>query len=58
MALSPTGIIPEELLFPARRGAVMAFLINLPIEGDLKEELLIGWAKSAARCARVELIDE
>lgn len=46
MAKSPTGIIPEELMLPARRGQVMAFLINLPIEGDTKVELLIGWARA------------
>ena len=46
MAKSPTGIIPEDLLFPQKRAAVMAYLINLPVEGDDKVELLIGWAKA------------
>lgn len=46
MAKSPTGIIPEELLFPAKRAAVMAYLINLPVDGDDKVDLLIGWAKA------------
>lgn len=46
MAKSPTGIIPEDLMFPQKRAAVMAYLINLPVEGDDKVDLLIGWAKA------------
>lgn len=46
MAKSPTGIIPEDLMFPQKRGAVIAFLINLPVEGDDKVDLLVGWAKA------------
>lgn len=46
MAKSPTGIIPEELLFPSKRAAVMAYLINLPVDGDDKVALLLGWARA------------
>lgn len=46
MAKSPTGIIPEELLFPGKRQDVMSYLINLPVEGDYKVDLLVGWAKA------------
>ncbi len=44
-SMSPTGIIPEELLFPAMRLQVMAFLQLLPIPGDDKLSLFIGWAR-------------
>lgn len=33
-------------MFPQKRAAVMAYLINLPVEGDDKVDLLIGWAKA------------
>lgn len=44
MAKSPTGIIPEELMFPARLPQVMQFLTQLPVPGDDKVDLLLGWA--------------
>jgi hypothetical protein len=43
---STTGIIPEELMYPAKVGEVMQFLIDAPIPGDTKEELLFGWART------------
>lgn len=43
---SPTGIIPEELLFPRRLGDVMRYLKSLPIPGDEKRNLLFGWART------------
>lgn len=46
MAKSPTGIIPEALLFPSKRQDVMSYLINLPVDGDDKVDLLVGWAKA------------
>lgn len=46
MAKSPTGIIPESLLFPARLPQVIEFLVRLPIEGETKVDLLVGWAKT------------
>lgn len=44
MAKSPTGILPEELMRPARLPQVMLFLQELPIPGDDKVDLLLGWA--------------
>ncbi len=43
---SPTGIIPEELMFPAKLGAVIRFLQDLPINGERKRALLFGWART------------
>ena len=45
MSVSPTGIIPEELMFPAKMAEVMAFLATLPVPGDDKVNLFVGWAK-------------
>ncbi len=45
MCKSPTGIIPEELMFPAKRMQVVAFLMKLPVPGDDKVDLLVGWAR-------------
>ena len=45
MSKSPTGIIPEELMFPSRTKDVMLFLSTLPVHGDDKVELFVGWAK-------------
>jgi hypothetical protein len=45
MAKSPTGIIPEELMFPAKKAEVMQYLKELPVHGDDKVDLLVGWAK-------------
>lgn len=44
--LSPTGIIPEELMFPRRLRDVMTFLKGLPVAGTIKEQLLLGWART------------
>lgn len=46
MAKSPTGIIPEVFMFPARLPQVIEYLVRLPIEGDTKVDLLVGWAKT------------
>jgi len=45
MSRSPTGIIPEALMVPTAKGAVMQFLKQLPIEGEEKVSLLVGWAR-------------
>jgi hypothetical protein len=45
MSKSPTGIIPESLMFPAKRAEVVAFLAQLPVPGNDKVDLLVGWAK-------------
>jgi hypothetical protein len=59
MSKSPTGIIPEEYMARGQLGAVLAFLERMPVEGDSKVDLLVGWAKmvgvriSASQRARV-----
>ena len=40
---SGTDIIPEELFDPTRIGDVMQFLIDFPIPGRDKVDLLISW---------------
>lgn len=45
MSKSPTGIIPEELMRPAKLPQVMAFLATIPVHGDDKVDLFVGWAK-------------
>ena len=44
MMESPTGIIPEDLMFPAKKKDVIAFLLAQPYTGDFKRRLLEGWA--------------
>ncbi len=41
---SPTGIIPEELMYPQKKKEVILFLLAQPYAGDLKRRLLEGWA--------------
>lgn len=45
MSKSPTGIIPEALMFPAKKALVIQFLKELPVHGDDKVDLLVGWAR-------------
>lgn len=40
---SPTGIIPEELMFREKKDEVVKFLIAQPYAGDFKRRLLEGW---------------
>lgn len=42
---SPTLIIPEELMHPGDKKAVIAFLLDAPAERKLKAQLLLGWAQ-------------
>lgn len=42
---SPTGIIPEDFFTPGSVGKVMDFLKAMPLPGDNKELLLVGWAR-------------
>lgn len=42
---SPTLIIPEELMHPGAKKAVIAFLRDAPAERKLKAGLLLGWAQ-------------
>jgi predicted TIM-barrel enzyme len=49
---SPTGIIPEALMYPERKKEVVAFLMAQPFPGDYKRRLLEGWAITVGiRCA-------
>jgi hypothetical protein len=43
--MSPTTIIPEELMHPNAKKEVIAFLITAPAEAKLKTSLLLGWAQ-------------
>ena len=43
---SPTGIIPESLMFPGKLREVIHLLERLAIGGDLKEQLLLGYART------------
>jgi hypothetical protein len=43
--MSPTGIIPEELMDPHKKKDVVNFLIVAPAEAKLKQQLLLGWAQ-------------
>lgn len=45
MSKSPTGIIPESLMFPGKLREVMALLAQVPASGDDKVAYLVGWAK-------------
>ncbi len=53
---SPTGIIAEALMFPEKKAEVIAFLLNSPLPGNLKRELLLGWAQTVGvRVTRADL---
>jgi len=41
---SPTGIIPESLMLPEHKRAVIDHLKAQPLPGTLKRQLLLGWA--------------
>lgn len=49
---SPTGIIPEHLMYPERKAEVIAFLIAQPYPSDFKRRLLEGWALTVGVRAR------
>lgn len=42
---SPTGVIPEEFMYPNKLGDVMTFIKAMQIPGEDKEKLLYGWAR-------------
>ncbi len=46
MGISPTGVLPEELMFPRRLADVIKFLEDLAIPGAVKEQLLVGWSRT------------
>ena len=45
---SPTGIIPEDLMFRERRREVRAFIIGLALPGHIKREILFAWSRTVA----------
>jgi len=46
MAISPTGILPEPLMRPGKLGDILTAIVALPMTGDDKVELLVGWARA------------
>jgi hypothetical protein len=44
--ISPTGIIPEELMYPQKVREVMQWISTTPGTGTWKRQLLQGWAKT------------
>lgn len=46
MTDSPTGIIPEELMYKEKRKEVRAWLIQQPLPGHMKRDLLFAWART------------
>lgn len=55
---SPTLIIPEELMRPDAKKAVVAFLRDAPAERKLKAQLLLGWAQEVGLRLRQRDYDE
>ncbi len=43
---SPTGIIPEELMFPAKLGDVIDLIQQIPVPGYYKVQLLFQWSRA------------
>jgi hypothetical protein len=43
---SPTGVIPELLMYPNKKREVVDFLKALPLESKRKRQLLLGWAQT------------
>lgn len=43
---SPTGVLPEYLMFPNKKREVVDYLKKLPLETKLKQNLLLGWAQT------------
>jgi hypothetical protein len=46
MTDSPTGIIPEYLMFREKRKDVRAWLISQPFPAHMKRDLLFAWART------------
>lgn len=44
--ISPTGYIPEELMYPNKLGEVMTFLKETTGTGSWKREVFQGWART------------
>ncbi len=43
--VSPTGILPEDLFYPSKIAEVQEYLIKLPLPGDEKVKILVGWSR-------------
>lgn len=55
---SPTFVIPEELMYPDRKRAVVDFLAKLPLEAKLKKNILLGWAQTVGMRIEASLYSE
>lgn len=44
--LSPTGYIPESLMYPSKLGEVMTFLEKEVATGAWKRDVFMGWART------------
>jgi len=44
--LSPTGVIPEALMYPDKLGDVMTLLKQMPGTSDWKRDIFMGWART------------
>jgi len=44
MPESPTGIIPEAMMYQNKKAEVIEWLRQVPLESKRKRELLLGWA--------------
>jgi hypothetical protein len=58
--ISPTGIIPEALMYPQRKKDVINFLLAQPFPGQFKRRLLEGWAVTVGlriRAREYQLLD-
>jgi hypothetical protein len=49
--ISPTGIIPEELMYPQKKQDVIRFLLAQALPGNIKRRILEGWCVTiGVRC--------
>lgn len=55
--ISPTGILPENLMYPAKLGDVMEFIKAMPMPGHYKEQLFLGWSRTVGVKLRGSQID-
>lgn len=50
--ISPTGFIPESLMYPQKKAQVVSYLIAQPLPGNLKRRILEGWCITVGVRAR------
>lgn len=55
---SPTGIIPEDLMYPEKRKQVRAWLVAQPLPGFVKRNLLFAWARTVFVKLSAREVDE